>query len=332
LATVADELKPVYLIAGTDRPKVDRAVARLRSRFDPDAVELLTASDTGGDHAVAACNTPGLFGGGTRLVVVDGVETWKASDAKAVGEYLAAPSPGTTLALVGGALKKDAAVAKAVSSRGDVLLYDVPSRGLPGWVAEQFRLRGTTSDPEACRLLIELVGDDPYELAAEVDKLSTWAGGERVGAAEVEELVAPRAQASGFALTDAWGSRDVAAVLRASEHLLERTGDPRSRTIPRLLGTLTSHVARIRTCRAYDAEGVPSKDAAALLKLHPFYVQKLYAQARNYSDQELRDVTVRLARLDHALKGGSRLSGDLELEQALVEITSGGHERASRAR
>jgi len=33
-------------------------------------------------------------------------------------------------------------------------------------------------------------------------------------------------------------------------------------------------------------------------------------------------VTVRLARLDHALKGGSHLSPELELERALIEITA----------
>jgi DNA polymerase III subunit delta len=318
---MADELKPAYLIAGTDRPKVDRAVARLRARFEADAVERLDAAETSGDDAVAACNALGLFGSGSRLVLVAGVEGWKAPDAKSVGEYLAAPLPGTTLALVAGELKKDAPIAKAIGAKGEVLLFEVPNRGLAGWVGEQFKLRGNPSDAEACRLLIELVGDDLYELATEVDKLATWASGDRIGAAEVEELVAPRAQSPGFALTDAWGDRDVAGVLRASEHLLERTGDPHSRTIPRLAATLTSHVARIRTCRALDSEGVASKDAAARLKLHPYYVQKLYAQARNYSERELRDATVRLAELDHALKGGSRLGGELEFERALIEIT-----------
>jgi DNA polymerase III delta subunit len=53
----------------------------------------------------------------------------------------------------------------------------------------------------------------------------------------------------------------------------------------------------------------------------PYYVQKLFAQAANFDVDELRDATVRLAELDLALKGGSRLAGDLELEQALVEIT-----------
>jgi DNA polymerase-3 subunit delta len=323
LATVAaDDLKPVYLIAGSDRPKVDRAVERLRGRFEPDATEIHHAAETTGDDAVAACNALGLFGSGTRLVLIDGVEAWKAADAKAIGDYLKAPAPGTTLALVGAELKKDGPVAKAVTGSGDVLIWDVPTRGLPGWVAEQFKLRGVTADGDACRMLIELVGDDLYELATEVDKLATWAEGDRrISPTEVEQLVAPRAESPGFVLTDAWGARDVAGVLRAAERMIERSGDPKSRTIPRIAGSLTNHVSRIRKIQKLEAQGVPSKEAASQLKMHPFYVQKLYAQARNFSADELNGVTVRLAQLDHALKGGSRLANDLELERALVEVT-----------
>jgi len=321
LAAVADELKPAYLIAGSDRPKVDRAVARLRGRFDPDAVELHDASETTGEDAVAACNALGLFGDGDRLIVVTSVEAWKADDAKAVGAYVGAPSPGTVLALVGGGLKKDGPLAKAIGGAGEVLVWDAPQRGLERWIAEQFKLRSTSVEPEACRLLHEVVGDDLYDLTSEVDKLATWANGDRVTEREVEALVAPRAESPAFLLTDAWGARDVAAVLRASERMLERTGDPRSRTIPRVVGALTNHVGRLRAVQRLDAEGVEAKEAAGRLKLHPFYVRKLYGQARNYSGDELRSATVRLAALDHALKGGSRLANDLELERALVEIT-----------
>jgi hypothetical protein len=48
LEEMADDLKPAYLIAGSDRPKVDRTLARLRARFDADATELLDAADTTG--------------------------------------------------------------------------------------------------------------------------------------------------------------------------------------------------------------------------------------------------------------------------------------------
>jgi DNA polymerase III subunit delta len=318
---MADELKPAYLLAGTDRPKIDRALDRLRRRFEADAVELLSAPEVSGEDVVAACNALGLFAGGGRLIVVDGVEVWKAADAKALAGYLKAPAPATTLALVAGELKKDAPLAKAVSGSGELLLWDVPKRGLQRWVGEQFQVHGAKIDPEAARVLVELVGEDLYELAAEIDKLATWARGERIGVDDVERLVAARGEATNFALTDAWGARDVAGVLLASESMLERSGDPHSRTIPRLLSVLGNHVSRIQECQSLEASGLTAKDAAVRLKRNPYYVGKLYAQARNFSPEELRDVTLRLADLDHALKGGSRLGPELELERALVEIT-----------
>jgi DNA polymerase-3 subunit delta len=319
---MADELQAAYLIGGSDRPKVDRAVTRLRSRFEADAVELHDAAAATGEDAVAACNAMGLFGSGNRLVLFDGVEAWKAPDAKAIAAYLASPAPGTTLALVATELRKDAPLAKAVAGRGTLLIWDVAARAVPKWVAEQFTVHGTSAEPEACRLLADLVGDDLYELASEIDKLVTWAGGQAITADDVEALVAPRAGSPPWDLTDAWGARDVGGVLRATERMLDRTGDPVSKTIPRLLGSLTKHVRNARAIRRLDDEGVTSQEAASRLGLKPYPAQKLYAQVRNFSGPELDDALIRLAELDHALKGGSRLASELELERALVEITA----------
>ncbi len=170
--------------------------------------------------------------------------------------------------------KKDSLLAKAVhSGKGELLHWDVPQKALQRWISEQFGLHGTKAEPEACRALLELVGDDVYELSSEIDKLSTWAAGDPVTAADVERLVPARAETTNFALTDAWGARDVVSVLHASEGLLERSGDPRSRTIPRVASILTSHVSRIRRAKALDAQGVTAKDAAATLKAGtPYYV------------------------------------------------------------
>jgi len=319
---MADELQPVYLIAGSDRPKVDRAVARLRARFEPDAVELHDAAATSGDDAVAACNALGLFGAGTRVVVVEGVEAWKAADVKALAVYLKSPAPGTTLALVAGELKKDAPLAKAVTGHGSVLLWDVTAKGVPRWIGEQFKLHGVAADASACRLMAELVGDDLYELAGEVEKVSTWANGATVTDADIELLVTPRAESPPWNLTDAWGARDVGGVLRAAERMLDRTGDPVSRTIPRLVGSLTKHVRNARAVSRLEDEGLTSQEAAARLGMKPYPAQKLYAQVQNFSGAELDGALVRLAELDHALKGGSRLANELELERALVEITA----------
>jgi DNA polymerase-3 subunit delta len=321
LATVATELKPVYLITGGDRPKIQRALRRLRDRIGDDAVELLSANEAGGDDAVAACNSMGLLGGDQRLVIVEDVEQWKVADTKAIATYLANPAPDTVLALVAGALKKDSALAKTCAKAGDVLVYDVARRRLPEWVTKQFADRAIEVDPEAARLLVEIVGEEPEELATEVDKIATWAGGESVGVREIKQLAAGCAEVPGYELTDAWGRRDLPAALGACQTLLERSGDPVSRTVPALVGLLVGHVGRVRDCQRFAEEGLSARDAAARLKRHPFYVEKLYAQARNYGPDELAGAVVRLAELDHAVKGGSRLAVDLELERALIDIT-----------
>jgi DNA polymerase-3 subunit delta len=319
LPRVAEELKAAYLLTGSDRPKIDRALRRLRDRFGEDSVERLSAQEASGEDAVAACNAMGLFAAGGRLVLVDAVERWKAPDAKAVAEYLAAPAPDTVLALLGDDLRKDSPLAKACAKAGDVLVYEVSKRELPRWVAEQFARHGVKVSPEASRALVELAGENPHELAGEIDKLAVWAAGEEVGEDEIELLVAARADVPPFALTDAWGRREVPAVLAACERILEQS--TRSGEIHMLVGRLVAHVRRVQACQRLDADGVRPRDAAAELKMHPFAAEKAFGQARNFSVEELREAIVRLSDLDLAVKGGSRLPPELELERTLVAIT-----------
>ena len=129
------DLKPVYLIAGSDRPKVQRAVERLKGHFDPAGIEQLSADTASGDEAVAACNSLGLFASGGRLVLVTDVDGhrnkegrlaggWKAADVEAVTAYAKTPAPETVLALVAEEAKKGSPLGKVA----ELLLYEAKSR------------------------------------------------------------------------------------------------------------------------------------------------------------------------------------------------------------
>lgn len=296
---------------------------RLRDRIGEDSVEHLSAREASGGDVVAACNALGLFVDEGRLVIVDEPERWKVADVKEVVAYLAAPAPATVLALVAEELKADSALAKAVAKAGQVLVYDVPKKKLPEWVAEQFARAGARADADACRALVDIVGDDLDELTTEVEKLATWAGGETVTVRDVERMAAGRAETSIFSLTDAWGRRDVGAVLRAAEEIMERSHRPRSGELMRIIASLANHVGRVRRCQRLADAGMRARDAAPQLKMHPFAAEKAFVQAANFSAEELGDALVRLAELDAAAKGGSRLPADLELERALVDVTRG---------
>jgi DNA polymerase-3 subunit delta len=320
-AVAATELKPVYLLSGSDRPKITRALRRLRDRVGDDATEQLSARELTGDDAVASCNAMGLFVGNGRLVIVDEVERWKADDVKAVAGYLAAPAPATVLALVATELKADSALAKAVKKAGELLTYDVQKRRVPEWVAEQFARLGAKADRDACRALVEAVGDDLEDLSSEIDKLATWAGGETITVSDVEAMAVGRAETPIFSVTDAWGRRDAGAVLATTESLLERTHRTRSGELLRIVASLVGHVGRVRRIQRLADEGVRARDAAGKLKMHPFAAEKAFAQAANFSADELSAAVVRLAELDAAAKGGSRMPAELELDRALVDVT-----------
>src|SRR5262249_39530964 len=285
-----------------------------------DARGELHADEAAGEEAIAACNSRGLFGGEARLVVVDGVESWKAADVKELEAYLSAPAPTTVLALVGDGIKRDAALAKVVAKMGQILAYDVPKKQLPEWVGRQFPRLGASADRDACRALVEAVGDDVGDLASEIQKLATWANGEPITRAIVEELAVGRAETPIFAVTDAWGRRDVAATLRATESLPDRSHRPRSGELIRLVASLVGHVGRVRKASRLADEGVRSSEIASRLKIHPFVAEKSAKQAANFSPEELAHVTVRLAELDAGAKGGSRLPPEGQLERTLVEL------------
>ena len=324
--------KPVYLLTGSDRPKIDTALARLRRHFAPEAIETVSALVTSGEAAVALCNAGSLFGD-ARLVIVEEVDGardgdnrlkggWKAADVEAVAAYLTSPSPGTVLALIGQDVKKTTALWKACAKAGEVRDWTVAKGKRQAWVAEQFRQRGVEAEPDACAALVHLVGEDLHALSAEVEKLATWAAGEPVGEREVAALVAPTAELPIYELTEAWAARDAARALDATEVLFERDSRQRRDTAARLAGALGGHLNRLRTIKRLAGEGLRPKEAAAELKLNPFYAGKLFTQADGFSSEELRDAVVRLAELDGALKGQSKLAPDLEVQRTLVALTS----------
>jgi DNA polymerase-3 subunit delta len=314
----SEPLLPVYLITGSDRPKVTVALRRLRSRFALESVELLSAEHAAGEDAVAALNALGLFGSeGGRLVIVEGVERWKKADAEAVAAYVAEPVDGAVLALVALEPLKTSTLADVVAKRGRVLAYDAPKAAdLPRWVQGQLERLGASVEGDAARALVEVVGDDLSTLASEAEKLAVWAGGRPISRRDVELLAVSAHEGTAWALTDAWGNRDVAGVLAACEAELERDVEPFLIAV-----RLAGQVALVRAAQALAAEGLKAREIAKRVKRHEFRVRKALAHAENYSRDELDDAVIRLAELDAALKGATRLAGELELERALIEIT-----------
>jgi len=328
----AQELKPVYLVTGNDVPKVERTLERLRRRFDAGSVERLVAGKGGasGADVVAACNAGTLLGG-ERLVLVTYIDGqrgeydrlsggWKADDVEAVVAYLRDPAPGTVLCLVGAELKKDAPLAKACAKVGDVLAWEIGKKDAIGWIAKSFQERGVKVGGDACKTLLDLVGDDKLVLAREIDKLATWAAGEPLGVEEVQRLATVSAEAQPWDLTDALGRRDAGAALEVVESTYARSSRTRTSEAAAFGARAGQHLLRLSRMKAMLEAGLSIDEAGGKLGLKPYPAKQLARQTQAFSADELRGGVVRFARLDHALKGGSKIAPDLEVQLAVADV------------
>jgi DNA polymerase-3 subunit delta len=311
-------LKPAYVIAGSDWSRVDTALRRLRGRFPDTAVEQLSVSADPPPDVVAACNALDLFGG-DRLVVLRGADDLSDDALREIGAYLRDPAPATVLALVAGAgITPKHRLARAVDGVGELLLYDAPEpRQAEGWVIRRFEREGVRCPRPVARRLVELVGDDVADLGIEIEKVATYCRGEPPEIEDVERLVIANPESRMYRITDAWARRDVAATLALAAAEVDGPGD-----VSRLVSYLASHIRRVRSALLVLEAGGTADDVKRRLELR-YSPSKLIAQARRFTEPELADAIVRLARLDLAVKGESRLDPRIELELALADVTAG---------
>ena len=95
------ELKPIYLVSGDDDAKIDAWRARLRERAEseggPGALEAHDASSSA-PLDMAASLSMLTMAAGTRYLLADGAQAWKAKDLEPLEDAMAASSGSRSLA------------------------------------------------------------------------------------------------------------------------------------------------------------------------------------------------------------------------------------------
>jgi DNA polymerase-3 subunit delta len=304
-------LLPVFLIVGNDRPKVRRAVQRLRQRVVDESGSDLNISTFVVESAgtaetlraiIDATATPG-FALGTRLLLVLGVHHFRAGQRKELVAYLQDPMPDTCLALEAEKLAKDDPLYKAVVQAGKVLPYNLPKKyQMAGWVTKRAKAMMLPMSPPVARHLLHRCGEDPRHaerLEREIEKLAIYCRGEAATEADVDAICTPDDDARIFDLMDAVGLRHRKrsfALLQA----IYASGDSRD-DANGVLYSLKRHVERLDA-----ASQLPHADqstAAKQLGVHPVAAGKLLEQRENYDRRRLGRAYRALAEAEAGLRG-----------------------------
>ena len=306
MSKAREPLGPVYAIWGEDRGKVERALRRLQDRVAADGgmpPEVADAAQTPAVEIVAACET--LSFGGTRLVVLRGVDAWRADDATPLVAYLASPNPATCLALIAdGALTPK--LKAAVEAVGQVLAFGPDPKAKRSertkWfvdhtIAECHR-HGAKLPAAVAREIVRLVGEDAMSLTHEAAKLASATAGAPIDKELVASLVVENPEAKAYELADA-----VIAGNRAKVYdLLDELGVGDKPTDPAVIhATLTRHFRGIAVAQSLG-DGATQDAVGEATGLKGYPAQKALEHARDVAPGSGERCVSRLATLELELR------------------------------
>ena len=282
---MADALRACVPADG-QRPPEDRQGARPPARPGSARSRSSTCSPMRrpARTSVAACNALGLFGGGGRLVIVEGVDRWKAADAQAVGRL-----PGRSDARDGARARRRCAEGRCAAREGGREGRRRPclgrARSAASPAGSPSSSRASASRPTGRRARRSSHSSATTSTSSRARSRRSRPGRARIPSPPATSRRSPcmRARRPRWGLSDAWGTRDVGEVLGAFESDLHRTE-------PFLIGSrLASHVGLVRNAQRLAAAGRATRDIAKELGVHEFRVRKALGHADHYSPDELDD-------------------------------------------
>jgi DNA polymerase III subunit delta len=313
-------LNSVYLISGEDDAKIDAWRARLRKRAEeeggPGALESFDARETSVDALAAELATL-TFNPGTRYLLADSVQSWKAGDLEPLERAIADMSPDTVLVLIARG-KVQARLAKAVNKvGGEVRAYEAPKPWeMHKWVIARANEEGLTLDSEAAKTLVSAVGTGQQRLAREVEKLVLAAHpAATLTADEVEQLIPTENTKGAYDLADALVKGDSRAALAISERLLEQDDHAQ-----KLMWRITSRLLEVHRAASLIEQGMPEQQVAAAIGGPPWAAKKVLARAKGADREALERAICTFAELEVDLRGGgtSGLDEDTAFSLALT--------------
>jgi len=325
-----------YVLHGDDDYSIHQAIEAMKARLGEPATADLNTTVLDGrslslDELRMTCATM-PFLADKRLVIVEGLMTRFEPHAAATAAnksrqdpleaglcaYLPQVPESTLLVFVESAtLSERNPLLKQVSALGGKSKeYASPSGAeLTAWIQKRVQAAGGSISPRAAETLAAFVGGNLHQLAQEINKLVSYAGGKMIQDGDVHLLVADAREVKVWTLTDALAARQRDRAIGVLHQLIADGEQP-----PVLMAVITRQFRSLLQIKELADDGLSTEDIAGRLKIHPYVAQKATATARSFSYERLEGAYRHLLDTDLAIKTGS-LEPDLALDLLVVDLT-----------
>ncbi len=365
----------IFLITGDDDASVAEETRKILTQLvgpEPDefSIDLFKEGDDKSaaqvlEELIASVNTPSFLGGDKTVCLQNfsafGEEAAaKDKDPKPVAKALrqlaemikATLPPDLNLILSGIGIDSRKGLNRACTEAGKVLVFNKPEMGKRNWEREVQDLIRQRAAERHMRLtqpmlmyLTEIIGTNTGRVVPELEKLLCYAG-EEPTMAELREICVGTREASQFALSDAFGSRNLNEVLTVIDQTLahSRNADNECIGLTRRISAIFRRMLHVKALMSYErianprtlgdrVQAMSDADKAKYpgnecFGMHPFYLQNIAKGASNYSPHELLDILSWLAQFDR-LNVSSSMPRRLMFETLAVRIITG-HRTSAR--
>ncbi len=194
-----------------------------------------------------------------------------------------------------------------------------PQGMLIDWIARRFAAAGKGVELEAAQRLIFISGDLMSRLIPEIEKVATYAKGDKVSTADVEAVASHIPEAVIFDMTDQISQKQYnTAIATLAELLADKNNEP----IP-MLAMLGVQMRKLYAARLAIEEGLDSKYVMEVCAIkHDFIAKRLLSAARGYTLPQLKHAVELCAETDYRIKSSGLDDREL-FKEAVLRIAAG---------
>ncbi|MFA5010153.1 MAG: DNA polymerase III subunit delta [Patescibacteria group bacterium] len=301
----------IHFIFGADTYRVKARLTSLKEEF------LTTASDFNFHHQLAdeltLADLPQLFQGatllgGNRLVILEDIFSASSEIKEALAMRFKAGLPEDLTVVVASHadFDKRQSLYKWLSKSAQVEMFELlAGQPLLDYVTKLTTQHQLTLAPIQLRQLIDLAGNDLWQLDNELAKLAAYSRSHPITDVVISELVARDPQDDIFAIMAALADHQLARANHLVADLIQRGEDP--------IGILAVLTFQVRTLLRVSTLAQQRKSSAVIVQitgLHPYAVTRSLEQSRQFSFSRLASIYQLLVKLDWKIKQGDLASDD----------------------
>ncbi|MBU1202568.1 DNA polymerase III subunit delta [Patescibacteria group bacterium] len=173
---------------------------------------------------------------------------------------------------------------------------ELNNRQLIIWVKNQAKKFDKEISDKATDLLINYVGNDPWQLSNEIAKLANYSQGQ-INDQAVSEIVQAKTDESIFSLIDALGQKDKAQALKLIEEKINKGVNHQY-----ILTMIVRQFRILIKTKSLEDKIISPGHLSSTLKIHPLVANKTLAQSKLYDMAQLKLIYQKLLYLDEKFK------------------------------